>query len=605
MKKFSLKRNVSIMALFVIVLFMVAIQFFFEYKENVENTIYDSMYKSLRLEANQNASIVSDFMDNSLEQMDNFALLFSIFDDVHDKEALDVLTKIKVESNFDTLRLTSLDGTSIGANGSVINIANREHFLNALKGQSTISDNLFSYFDEEKIIVICSPIFKNGEVVGAINGSINVSRIEELLGNFRFDGYGYVSLAKSSGKYIATTNANEYRSNLLELLRNVEYKNGSYNTIIDAFNMEESGSAEYYVNGELRYVNYLPLGINDWYLFQVVKHEYIDNMASIYNQYALKAIANIALIIILICSVIFVLLYVLKINGERNLLKLNALINAVPGGVSEITVTNNQIKMLYASDGYRKLMKLKKDESLDFLSNVCLEDRKDLRAVIINSFNNNTKFNHIYRILVNNNLIWIKVEGEVVSSKLYGSVIECIHTNITEEINRTNQFIELSKLDKMTNLLDKVSMEDSCRNILSKNNSFQCCIILIDIDNFKYVNDVHGHLKGDEIIKMLSSFLVEHFRKNDLIGRIGGDEFLVFVEDINSKESIENKIKAILKKINDIKISDENALGISVGVVYFNNNGSYSFEQLYQIADKQLYESKNSGKNNYSIINLD
>ncbi len=123
----------------------------------------------------------------------------------------------------------------------------------------------------------------------------------------------------------------------------------------------------------------------------------------------------------------------------------------------------------------------------------------------------------------------------------------------------------------------------------------------MDLDDFKKLNDSFGHLAGDQLLKIVGEKLTGMFRKDDLIGRMGGDEFVVFLRSCPSEEFVYKKAQAILEKISEIQLEDIDYIcKVSVGVAMSPRNGR-DFGSLYDASDKALYMAKNAGKDAYSV----
>ena len=128
--------------------------------------------------------------------------------------------------------------------------------------------------------------------------------------------------------------------------------------------------------------------------------------------------------------------------------------------------------------------------------------------------------------------------------------------------------------------------EDSARGAL----------LILDLDDFKQVNDRFGHLKGDEVLKSLAEVLRHTFRSHDLIGRLGGDEFLVFVKGIENKEILDRRMDQLFSRLND---SCGDFLFCSAGICFVSGEG-FDYQKALKCADTALYESKKKGKRRYS-----
>lgn len=124
--------------------------------------------------------------------------------------------------------------------------------------------------------------------------------------------------------------------------------------------------------------------------------------------------------------------------------------------------------------------------------------------------------------------------------------------------------------------------------------------LVIDLDNFKKVNDCMGHLKGDEVLRNCGQTLKENLRASDIIVRIGGDEFAVFLKDAKNKENVRQCVKNLIEKLQTSYIEGNEKIQVSasIGVALVPGEGS-RFEELYAKADKALYEAKARGKGGY------
>ncbi len=158
--------------------------------------------------------------------------------------------------------------------------------------------------------------------------------------------------------------------------------------------------------------------------------------------------------------------------------------------------------------------------------------------------------------------------------------------------------------DPLTKLYNKeVTKNLIDQSLKSHNNDTISALFLIDIDNFKSVNDQKGHIYGDNVICLLASKLQNIFRSDDVVGRIGGDEFMVFMKNIIDEHTIAIKASEICKAFYlefDNKDKTLNHVSASVGISLYPLDGR-SFSDLYAHADKALYKVKENGKNSFEL----
>ncbi len=159
-----------------------------------------------------------------------------------------------------------------------------------------------------------------------------------------------------------------------------------------------------------------------------------------------------------------------------------------------------------------------------------------------------------------------------------------------------------SQIDEMTSLFNKMTVEKLITKTLTEREDGQHALMVIDIDNFKSVNDVYGHTMGDHVISVVAGVISSQFRSTDYVGRIGGDEFAVLMADIPSREiapiKADNLVNLVKYKEN-LSIPDN--ISISVGVV-FSEPEDHCYDDLARKADQALYVSKKAGKGRYSVF---
>jgi diguanylate cyclase (GGDEF)-like protein len=121
----------------------------------------------------------------------------------------------------------------------------------------------------------------------------------------------------------------------------------------------------------------------------------------------------------------------------------------------------------------------------------------------------------------------------------------------------------------------------------------QNVMLFLDLDDFKLVNDNYGHLKGDKVLKAFASFLKKKTRKEDLIVRFGGEEFLIILNNINLKEGIK-KANTLL---NDIRKQKFSKIKITCCIGIIDLSKEYNISKAIKKADKLMYQAKKNGKN--------
>jgi diguanylate cyclase (GGDEF)-like protein len=165
-------------------------------------------------------------------------------------------------------------------------------------------------------------------------------------------------------------------------------------------------------------------------------------------------------------------------------------------------------------------------------------------------------------------------------------------TNLVSETN------ELSIRDYLTGLYNRRYISDIFDNELnrSRRNNTQFSLLMIDIDNFKKINDTFGHNVGDNVLSEISERLLSVSRKADIISRWGGEEFLILCPGTGPLEASKTA-ERLLSVINSSEFKEVKEVTISIGVV--THNKDENFEAIVNRADECLYKAKENGKNDY------
>jgi diguanylate cyclase (GGDEF)-like protein len=178
---------------------------------------------------------------------------------------------------------------------------------------------------------------------------------------------------------------------------------------------------------------------------------------------------------------------------------------------------------------------------------------------------------------------------------------------LEEQLLQAHQKMEtLAMYDGLTNLLNRRAIEEFGEGELNKaiRKDLPFCIILLDIDYFKSVNDQHGHKAGDVVLKQVAKILSEEIRDYDRVGRWGGEEFILILPETHIQEAL-IVAERMRSRIADTQISLENEASISVHIslgVACTNKQKISLSTLIDRADQALYQAKQNGRNQVCVF---
>lgn len=185
-------------------------------------------------------------------------------------------------------------------------------------------------------------------------------------------------------------------------------------------------------------------------------------------------------------------------------------------------------------------------------------------------------------------------------SRIVGRIV-----NIDEEKAKEKELQLRADIDSLTGLYNKGAATQLITDAIENSNNTEkiCALIMLDLDHFKSVNDTLGHAVGDMVIQETGRLLQENFKGRDIVGRMGGDEYMIFMEDIKGiqdAEIIAKKLNVLMRRsygdsASEVKVS------ASIGITLLDKPAD-SYEAMYKRADDALYQTKENGRDGFSVV---
>ena len=204
------------------------------------------------------------------------------------------------------------------------------------------------------------------------------------------------------------------------------------------------------------------------------------------------------------------------------------------------------------------------------------------------------------RLLINGVVRWFRINYDIIFN---GDKVPILAVGRGMDIQHEVELSTKSKIDLLTQCYNKISSEHMINDIINSNKKDgHHTLFIIDIDNFKTINDNFGHYFGDVVLTDVARNLKQCFRGTDVVGRLGGDEFIVFVENLVGEDTVIEKAKKIIDAFTCTypSANGDFTTSCSVGISQFPTDGD-TMQSLYKSADKSLYQSKKEGKNRYTF----
>lgn len=180
-----------------------------------------------------------------------------------------------------------------------------------------------------------------------------------------------------------------------------------------------------------------------------------------------------------------------------------------------------------------------------------------------------------------------------------GMIITIYIINRVSFAKESKELQNKAETDLLTDLLNKMSTESKIKEYLEgdgKDKTSMMCVL--DIDNFKKINDTMGHAFGDEVLSTLGKKIRAEFRVTDIVGRTGGDEFIIFLKDLKDDAVIEREASRVARFFKNFTVGTYTRYSptASIGAAIYPRDG-YDYESMYKAADTALYKAKKRGKN--------
>lgn len=198
-------------------------------------------------------------------------------------------------------------------------------------------------------------------------------------------------------------------------------------------------------------------------------------------------------------------------------------------------------------------------------------------------------------------LHWLRIVQQVLRDETGKPVGLIGKINVIDEEKREKDLLrQRAERDGLTGVFHAAAVRQLVSEYLTELQDGQHgALLLLDVDHFKAVNDNYGHLQGDETLQQVAAMLQRSFRECDVVGRSGGDEFVVYMRRLKQSDALRQKCELLTRQAHDILMSDGAPLSISLGATM--TNSGQSFNEAYNAADKALYAAKAAGRDCYRL----
>ncbi|MCR4741388.1 MAG: diguanylate cyclase [Treponema sp.] len=566
------------------------------YKENLQEQ-FESQISMLEAQARY-------FEEVNLEDEEELKKVITATKGIGDFKKIAIVNKEGVCTNFTGQNLSNYSTKTIF----------RETFLNA---KAQISNKIELDESLEPILTLSYPIIRNNTVKAMIIGTLPYKTLKKQFSVSLFSGENYIYIITTDGNIILSNrdkNKSLYNVNIYDYLKtNSEEVNEEIDKMRKDIIRDYSGFITYKNGNENNIFAYEPIGINGWYIISVIPNSYIQEQRFSFSNLVIKLFLVFA---ITLGAFITILATILRRNStvEKDNERLTIATHQNQSLIFEYDIQKKSIE--FSGDTIFMLGVDKKTISADlarteYFKRVHEDDISVLELMQDTITGKNSDYLAEFRYKnFTNEYIWIRVTGTLIRredrspAKFIGSI-----NNVNAQIMHEQELKSIAEVDALTSLLNKSAMQEYVSTFLKeKAEESLCAMFMLDLDNFKMVNDNLGHLAGDKAIKDAAKKLSLIFSEKDYISRFGGDEFCILLrvsKDVgkeNFLRLVNEKAKNLCLILREKYFDEKNTIEVSgsIGIALYPENGS-SYDDLFRYADQALYYIKQNGKNGYKI----
>ncbi len=203
-----------------------------------------------------------------------------------------------------------------------------------------------------------------------------------------------------------------------------------------------------------------------------------------------------------------------------------------------------------------------------------------------------------YQRLIQGKWHWVELVAHSFQEQLTENTYALLYLkDIDDQVRREHAQMEAASRDPLTGIYNRNAFEKAVREYMQAGpEKREGVLILLDIDNFKKINDKQGHLEGDDALRYVTQLLQETFRQEDVLGRLGGDEFMVFLKGAVSREILDQRMAQFYQAMGTYP---KFPITCSAGIAFVQGK-DFSYQEILSRADMALYRSKQDGKSHYT-----
>ena len=457
----------------------------------------------------------------------------------------------------------------------------------------------------QSVFTVAEPVWKNGKVIGVLQTRLEPLTITEQVPEASAFTRSSTLIVRRDGTILASENHNRgdiSTGNLFVSVKTSGITDEVVRQMEECFYGDGSDSFMFEGKGDSYYFSWDYLGYNEWYIVNFVRSPDV----AIHYENILKELIYASLFLIGLTAVLGGGIVVLFLHYRRSLdfetKKYGLLAEFSDTALFEydrrkdiLEFTNNARRILMLDELRISHVMGKKIRTDLFLQ----EDRKVMEEMLrsrTGSWEDNIQYAELRLKSISGEYHWFGCHYKTITSDT-GTVVKVVGklADISRQRSREQELREQAMRDVLTGIYNKAGERLIDRMVKEKG---QGLFLMLDLNDFKSINDTMGHAAGDAILTELGRVLKGNCRENDIVARIGGDEFVMFLPGVFDRQTGKRKIGEIQESLRTVRISTWGIRGIkaSIGAALCPEDGM-DYGTLYKAADEAMYQAKEQSKN--------
>lgn len=527
------------------------------------------------------------------------------------------IAQLKEANDFLAISYQDADGKRLAGDDFPADNVDLEEFLAEARQKKSLTLIKIPEYSVNPVFVFSFPVVEEGNQLGALFSVYPSAEIFKDMFSEAFNQQCYTGIMTRSGKILMFEDHRRFydtTKNGIDVLKAAELKNTTVDSLIRRFDRKYGGNAAGLWDGSQYYASFTSMNENDWVVFNIIASRDTGEL----SDEIMNAASQSVFVLLIIAVLIFVFFLLRETRAARQHKYESDLMQQIQQSYQLVTRLSDGVMFegdyhfdtFTLNDNFSRIFGFspKIRHISDFLHpdvHVITEDTWKFIAMGKEFMKGSDQAYAEFRVRSDSgDEIWMRVDYMTIydnqhrPKRLIGKM-----SNVDSQVRQLTQLETQAERDPLTKLFNRETMKTKTRTFLSqeglgKHHAF----FILDIDNFKQVNDSCGHAAGDVVLVKLADTMRRHFRESDILARLGGDEFVLLMKDVGNDAMLYAKASELLEGIHGLteECNFGTEISCSIGISLFDRDGK-TFDELYKKADAALYSVKSSGKNQFKI----